>query len=77
MICRVKLGKMSDKILALLEIVVNIIRSIVSSLALMLLVTGLLTVLLGAVLNVGGIIVLGVFLLAIGILVYLIRLLKG
>jgi len=67
---------MFDKISALIEIVLNIVRSIASSPALIFLLVGLLTMLLGAILNVGGIIVLGFFLLAIGIIIFLIRLLK-
>ena len=76
MICRVKLEKMFDKILAFLEIVINIIRSIASSLPFILAAIGLFTMLLGATLNVGGIFVLGFFLLAIGVLIYLIGLLR-
>lgn len=67
---------MLDKILAFVEIVLNIIRSIVGNPALILLLLGFLTMLLGAILNVGGIIVLGFFLLAIAVLIYLFGSLK-
>ena len=67
---------MSDKILAFLQIVLNIIRSIVGNPALIIFVVGFLTVLLGFILNVGGVIVLGVFLLGIGAIFYLIGLFR-
>jgi hypothetical protein len=59
-----------------LEIAENIIRSTTGSLTLVLLVIGLLTMLLGAILNVGGIIVIGIFLLGIGALIFLIGLIR-
>ena len=64
---------MFDKILAFLEVVFNIIRSIMSSLVLILLAIGLLTILFGSILNVGGIIVIGVFLVGLSVVVYLLR----
>mgnify|MGYP001054289274 CR=1 FL=1 len=67
---------MPDKISTFIEIILNIIRSIVSSLPLSFVTIGLLTMLIGAILNVGGIIVLGIFLLGIGAIVYLIELLR-
>jgi len=67
---------MSAQISAFIEIVLNIIRGIASSLPLFLVTIGLLTMLVGATLNVGGIIVLGIFLLGFGALVYLIELLR-
>jgi hypothetical protein len=67
---------MSDKISAFLEIILNIIRSIAGSPALIVSVIGILTMLLGSILNVGGIIVLGIFLLGTGVLIYFVELLK-
>ena len=67
---------MSAQISAFIEIILNIIRGIASSLPLFLVTIGLLTMLVGATLNVGGIIVLGIFLLGFGALVYLIELLR-
>ena len=67
---------MSDKISALIKIILNIIRGIASSLPLFLVTIGLLTMLVGATLNVGGILVFGIFVLGIGALVYLIELLR-
>ena len=67
---------MSAQISAFIEIILNIIRGIASSLPLFLVTIGLLTMLVGATLNVGGILVLGILLLGIGALVYLIKLLR-
>ncbi len=67
---------MSDKTSAFLEFVLNIIRSIAENPAFVISVIGLLAMILGSILNVGGIIVLGIFLLGIGLLFYLIGLLK-
>ena len=64
---------MFDKILALIETALNIIRSIMGSPALILFVLGLLTILFGSILNVGGIIAIGVFLVGLSIVVYLLR----
>ena len=64
---------MFDKILAFLEVVFNIIRSMMGSPSLILLAIGLLTILFGSILNVGGIIAIGVFLVGLSIVVYLLR----
>jgi hypothetical protein len=52
---------MSDKVQAFIEIFLNIIRGIVGSPVLVFLAIGLMTILFGVLLNVGGVIVLGVF----------------
>ena len=67
---------MSAQISAFIEIIRNIIRGIAGSLPLFLVIIGLLTMLVGATLNVGGILVFGIFVLGIGALVYLIELLR-